>query len=126
MAPSRPQDINRAWSDALAVGDADRMLDLYEPDAVLVVEPGGDPIVGHDAIRGALGWFLSQNLEAAFEQRYCLVTSDIALVRADFVLTGPDGTEIRGSSSEVLREQADGTWRYVADHAFGAVAHTEE
>ena len=124
MIPRRPEDINRFWSDALQAGDVDRMLNLYEPNAILIAEPDGDSLIGHDAIKEALHGLLATGLRAQFKQRYCLVSGNIALIRADFVLSGGDGDnamEIKGSTSEVLRLQDDGTWRYVVDHAFGAI-----
>jgi ketosteroid isomerase-like protein len=55
---------------------------------------------------------------------YAIEAGDLALLRGEWQLkgTGPDGRslETAGNDIEVARRQADGTWRFVIDHAFGA------
>jgi len=49
---------------------------------------------------------------------------DLALSFADWSLTGagPDGeaVEMSGQTSDVLRRQPDGTWRFVIDNPLGS------
>lgn len=48
----------------------------------------------------------------------CLQKDDLALLRADWAFTTPDGQVLaHGSSAELIRQQADGRWLYVIDHA---------
>ena len=51
-------------------------------------------------------------------------TGDLALVNAKWTLkgTGPDGKEVNlnGRSTEILRKQPDGTWRFVIDDPYSA------
>ena len=55
---------------------------------------------------------------------YCIPFENIALLRGHFVLQieNPDGvpTEIQGHTSEIVRQQSDGSWLYIVDHPFGA------
>ncbi len=47
---------------------------------------------------------------------------DLALLHAEWTLkgTGPDGqaVELAGRTSEVVRRQTDGSWRYVIDNPY--------
>jgi ketosteroid isomerase-like protein len=46
---------------------------------------------------------------------------DVALVSGTWTLTGPDGEPVTmsGRSTDVARQQPDGTWRWVIDVPFG-------
>ena len=52
-----------------------------------------------------------------------LETGGLALVAGDwsFTGTGPDGTPVTltGHNADVLRHQADGSWRFVIDNPWG-------
>ena len=99
-------------------------METYEPDAILVPGPGADPVPGHAAIEEALTGFLALGGQLRFTPRHWLVQGDLALASIAFVLDGGrdgDGSpiELQGVTAEVLRRQADGTWKYVVDHPFG-------
>ena len=53
-----------------------------------------------------------------------LQTGDIALSFCDWTLvgTGPDGEpiEMAGQTSDVLRQQSDGSWRIVIENPWGS------
>jgi uncharacterized protein (TIGR02246 family) len=106
-------------------GDVDAALALYEPDAAFVPEPG-TIVHGLDAIRQALERFaaLEPTLTGAIQK---VVEADgTALVRNRWTLTGtaPDGVpiELAGLSADVLRRQADGSWRVLIDDPWGGSA----
>jgi ketosteroid isomerase-like protein len=65
----RPEDINRRWAEAFNARDIPALLDLYEPDAVLVPSPGAEPVVGHDAIHAALARLVGLGGTITFEPR---------------------------------------------------------
>lgn len=120
---TRPESMNETFAEAVNARDLDQLLSLYEPTAVLRTD-GDSTYRGLDEIRNAL-----QNLLDALgadgmldgRNAYCIVHGDLALLRADYVATRPDGTSIkRGSSAEIVHRGADGVWRYVVDHATGA------
>ena len=56
--------------------------------------------------------------------RQIFEADDLALSFADWNLTGtgPDGEaiEMSGQTSDVLRRQPDGAWRFVIDNPFGS------
>lgn len=92
----------------------------FEPDAV-IVPPGAEPLQGAAAIEAALAWFLGLGGTMRFTPRHWLVQGDIALSSVAFVMDGgvdSDGNpvDLRGVTSEVLRRQSDGRWKYLIDH----------
>jgi len=122
MAVMRPEEMNAAFADAVSSGDVDRVLALYEPDAVLAPRPGSRAR-GLTEIRPAIEELLT--LGGAMQSRnlWCLEVGELALLRGEWHLRGtaPDGApvELTSRTAEVVRRQPDGAWLYVLDHAFG-------
>ncbi len=120
-----PSEINTRWAAAFNAGDVPALLEMYEPDAVIVPGPGASPVAGLAAIESSLRQLVGLGGRITFEPRYWLQQGDLAMGRIDFHLTGgvdPAGNpvELRGGTAEVARRQPDGSWRYVFDHPFGA------
>lgn|SRR5437879_6037435 len=124
MPASQPEDMPATFESAFNTGDIDQVLALYEPDAVLVPEPG-QVVHGTAAIREALLGFLALKLPIRLERKRVLQTGDLALVSSTWTLSGagPDGSAVNlgGNTTEVVRRQSDGTWRYVIDDPFSSV-----
>jgi uncharacterized protein (TIGR02246 family) len=119
-----PEDLNRQWADAFNAGDVPRMMSMYEPDAVLVPAPGAEPLRGLAAIEAALRGFLALGGKLRFEPRHWVVQGDLAIGSIAFTMDDgrdPDGNpvELRGTTSELVRRQTDGSWKYVVDLPFG-------
>jgi ketosteroid isomerase-like protein len=99
-------------------------MEFYEPDAVLVPGPDAEPVRGLEAIEASLRQFLALRGQIHFTPRHWLVHGDLALGSIAFVMHGGhdgDGNpvELHGTTSELVRRQPDGTWKYVIDHPFG-------
>jgi uncharacterized protein (TIGR02246 family) len=122
MSILSPEDMNTAFAEAYNSGDVERLLALYEPDAVLAPQPG-QRAVGHSEIRVALQAFLQLKGTMRSRNVYCIRVDNVAMLQAEWHLSAfaPDGKAIELSShtAEVLRQQSDGSWLYVIDHAFG-------
>lgn len=112
-----PEAIHQKVQDAFNAGDVDALVDLYEPDAHMVTPNG--VAVGEEAIRANWATLLKLGADMSLTSAYALRNADLALLRNDYVVTGPD-IRLAGSTTEVVRLQPDGTWRYVIDHPFGA------
>lgn len=116
-----PQRMNAAFAAAFNAGDIEDLMALYEPNAVLAPQPG-QRAVGLAAIREALLGFLSLKGKMQSENIYCMRAGDIALLQASWTLSaiGADGKpfELSSRTAEVVRQQPDGSWLYVVDHAF--------
>ncbi len=120
----QPEAINLEFSRAYNEHDLDKLVALYEDDAVLGPAPGAPLVLGKQAIRASLAPFVALGGELALaKRRYCVVSGELALISIDFVLSGgraPDGSpvEMRGTTAELARRQADGRWKYVVDLPF--------
>jgi len=112
-----------ALAQRLADGDLDGALGLYEPEATFAPQPGAQ-VTGRDAIREALTQFIALRPSLTGKVEKVLEAGDVALVTNRWSLRGtaPDGAplEMGGVSADVMRRQADGTWRILVDDPWGA------
>lgn len=119
-APS-PEEINIRWGEAFNAGDAEAMLSLYEPDALLVPGPGQEPVRGA-ALEASVRWLTGLRATVTYEPRYWLRYGEFAVGSISFHIVGVDESgapiELRGTTAEFARRQSDGTWKYVVDHPF--------
>ena len=119
-----PADVITLFAAALHDGRLDDALALYEPDAVFIAEPGAAPIAGTGRIRAALAAFTALRPTLTPDIRKVVQAGDIATVLNAWQLDGttPDGTPLHltGTSADVLRRGADGTWRLLIDDPWGA------
>jgi uncharacterized protein (TIGR02246 family) len=122
MDTTGPGTTIERFSELLAAGDLDGMVDLYEPDATFAPQPG-ESVTGRDQIRTALGGFLAVQPRMTGRIEKVLEAGDTALVANRWSLTGtaPDGTavEMAGTSADVLRRRPDGSWGIVIDDPWG-------
>lgn len=117
--PKTPRELMARFVHCVTERDLERLTTLYESSAVFVPAPG---IVhtGLSSIREALAGMLA--LAPVMETQVTEVheAGEIALVIVDWTMQGraPDGSEVKqgGRSADVLRRQADGTWRVLIDH----------
>jgi len=125
MAARTPEDIDRLFAENLNAGKLDALLAIYEPQATLMPQPG-KLVTGTAAIRESLAAFLAGKPKMSLTVRRVAESGDLAVTSAKWQMsmTGPDGkpAQMSGESVEVVRRQADGTWRAVIDLPFGAGA----
>ncbi len=107
---------------AINKGDLNAASSLYEPDAVIVAQPG-NIARGKDAVRAALAGFIALKPALKGEAFQVVEAGNIALYcsRWSLVGTAPDGkrVEMAGVSSDVLRRQPDGRWLVAIDNPWG-------
>ena len=124
MGAKSPEEMIRVWVEAFNRGDLEAIVDLYEPDAVLA-RSSGPPTTGRAEIRQAFTAFFATRPRMEATTRTIIRTADLALCYGDWSLRGTnaDGTPraVSGKSVEVLRRQADGTWRYILDDPFATI-----
>ena len=122
MAARSPEEIDRIFERELNAGNLDGVLALYEPTAAFTVEPG-KVVTGTAAVREAVAGFLALKPSISLSPRVLANTGDIAMVSSKWKLKGtaPDGSavDLAGESVEVLRRQADGTWKFIIDSPWG-------
>ena len=123
MPAHAPEEVAQLWAESLTAGNLKALVELYEPDATLVAQPG-EVVTGVEAIREVLSALLAMEPTFNLEVRKVLQTGDLALSFADWTPsgTGPEGEaiEMAAQTSDVLRRQADGTWCFVIDNPFGS------
>jgi uncharacterized protein (TIGR02246 family) len=120
---STPIDTVNELSDAINRGDLEAALALYEPNAVLVAQPG-QLARGSTELRAALGRFIGLKPELRSETQSVIEVDDMALYTGRWTLRGTDPsgqtTTMGGVSSDILRRQRDGRWLIAVDNPWGA------
>jgi len=122
MSTATPEKVLESIVTGINTGDLESLMPLYEREAAFAAEPGnlahGAPGVGE-----ALTGFISMNGELDLEVTRVLEVDDLALVVGEWSFngTGPDGEPVRlaARNADVLRRQADGSWRFVIDNPWG-------
>ena len=122
MSTATPERVLEAIVTGINSGDLDGLMGLYEREAAFATEPGS-LAPGAPGIRNALNGFISMNGTLDIEVTRVLEVDDLALVVGvwSFDGTGPDGepVQLAAKNADVLRRQADGTWRFVIDNPWG-------
>ena len=123
MPNTRREEAVQGFFEAFNRGDLDAVIALYEPKATMVAQPG-QMAEGRAAIREALIRFLTMKPTLTTEKKSLVTAGDIALAVIRWTLNrkGPNGAPVRmeGTSSDVLRRQAEGRWLFVIDNPWGA------
>lgn len=127
MPATSPEQLHREFEAAFNASDLNALLALYEPDAVLIPQPG---VVarGLDEIGPALQQFLDIGGTMVLDTKTVVTVGDLAYLTNRWSLTGtgPDGPiEMGAVTAEIARRQDDGTWLYVIDNAVGDLAAGE-
>ena len=122
-AEPSPADKHRYFAEACNSGDIEKLLAMYEPDAI-VVERTGAQTRGTAAIREHLERLLAMKPTMRIVASTAVVNGELAQLSSWWrcTATAPDGSpiEIESHGSELDRRQPDGTWRIVIDNPWGA------
>ncbi|HKV94090.1 MAG TPA: nuclear transport factor 2 family protein [Candidatus Angelobacter sp.] len=117
MTGNDPAHIHTLFQEAFNAGDVDSLVALYEPNAVLVVK--GQPVTGLPAIRAAYQSILARRSRMSLKTRSVVMFDDtLAVLHGDWTVEAAaveSGTR-SGLSTEVVRRQSDGSWRFVIDN----------
>ena len=116
MSRATPEQLLKSIVDGINTGDIEALMTLYEPDAAFASQPGS-LAHGPAGVRDSIGAFL------AMKGTLVLEAGGLALVVGvwSFAGTGSDGNPVTltGRNADVLRRQADGSWRFVIDNPWG-------
>lgn len=110
---------------AFAAGDIDGIMATYEPEAVVVAQPG-QPVASEASLRAMFAEFIARGVNFTYGAHEVVVAGDMGLHLMSWTAPGPDGP-MTALSVAVLRRQADGSWKMVIDHPFGdSVMHVKK
>ncbi len=122
MPPSNPHDLIESFIEALNQGDLDKTLSYYEQDAILIAQPE-KIFKGKSEIRASLEEFLALKPKIKSHSNKIINIGNLALYcsKWSMVCYSPDGRvmEINGISSDVFRQQSDGSWLVAIDNPWG-------
>jgi len=122
MSRGTPEEVLESIVEGINTGNAEALMSLYEPEAAFATQPGA-LARGLSGVREALGGFLAMKGKLDLKVTRVLQASDLAFVATvwSFNGTGPDGKPVKlaAKSADVLRRQADGSWRIVIDNPWG-------
>ena len=118
MPADNPEQVHALLSAAFNRGDVDAFLEIYEPEAVLLVPPTGHEARGEAAIRAAIEPVFATR--PAFESRVVtrLEGDDLALTQARWrsvATVDGESREESGRGTVVSRRQPGGDWRIALD-----------
>lgn len=122
MSAKTPEEVQNLWGQHFNAGNIDDLTGLFEADAVFMHQPG-QTVTGQAAIREKLQGWIASGMKASMQFQLALKHSNLALLFSRWTLsgTGADGKPVSmsGQTSDVVRQQADGTWKFVIDNPFG-------
>jgi uncharacterized protein (TIGR02246 family) len=117
-----PEQVLKSIVDGINTGNLDALMPLYETDAAFADQPG-NLARGLSGVREGLAGFIAMKGKLDLKVTRVLEANGLALVIGawSFTGTGPDGQPVKlaAKSADVLRRQADGSWRFVIDNPWG-------
>lgn len=118
--PVSAADVPATFARAFNAGTPEAVLALYEPDAVLIADGGGE--ARGEALVAALRAHLALGLPIDVRVRRVVEQRDVALLVVDWSIGG-EGRDaapaIAGVATDVVRRGEDGRWRYAIDNPLG-------
>jgi uncharacterized protein (TIGR02246 family) len=119
-----PEQLLQAVADGINAGDMDALLRLYETEAAFAVQPGS-LAHGLAGVQSSLEGFLAMKGTLTITLHRVFRASNLALVIGEWTFTvaataAGAAETLTGQNTDVLRQQADGTWRFVIDNPWGA------
>jgi ketosteroid isomerase-like protein len=122
MPATTPEQLHRLFEDLFNAGDIDGLMELYDPNAALIAQPGS-LANGSKQVRAALQTFLALKGSITLDTKLVVTVGDLAYLSNTWSLrgSGPDGNPVAlgATTAEVAQRQGDGSWRYVIDNAWG-------
>jgi ketosteroid isomerase-like protein len=118
VGAEEPGQASKLFETWFGDGDLEKLMSLYEDGAVLPTSRGVGTGLGE--IREILKGYLDSKATLTMNDSVVFEAGDLALVHWSWTMRLPDGSTADGATAEVLRRQADGTWRFVIDSPDGA------
>ncbi len=117
--PQRAEDAHATLAAAFNTGDVATVMSMYDTSGIMVPEPG-KTVTGKNKWEEAIKGILSIKGKMTIKTVYCLQAGDVAVGRSEWNITDGNEVKIAAKGIELMKKQADGSWKIVVDHAFGA------
>ena len=121
MPANTPEEVDALFERHINAGDAEAVAALYEPDGVLMPQPG-QVAAGSAAVLEALKGLVAAKPRIKMNVVNVVTAGDVAVLYNDWsgTVSGPDGQDvsITGKAIEIVRRQPDGTWLFVIDDPY--------
>jgi uncharacterized protein (TIGR02246 family) len=123
MNEKTPLQVIQELDEAFNCGDIDSILNFYEDDATIVIEPGR-LATGKPELRRSFEWMFNNITGVAKQEKtHVIENGDLALFTSRWSLTGStgEGTSIARESiaTVILRKHPERGWRIVVDNSWG-------
>ncbi|MEO3402368.1 DUF4440 domain-containing protein [Mucilaginibacter sp. CAU 1740] len=117
--PKTPQEAHASLAAAFNTKNLQTVLSMYDTEGIMFPEPE-KPVSGLQGWTDAVSGILAIPGTMQIKTVYCAQSGNIAVGRSEWSIT--DGNEIKVAAKgiEVMKQQADGGWKIIIDHAFGA------
>jgi len=117
--PKRAEDVHAALADAFNSKKLETVMSIYDASGIIVPEPE-KPVTGKEQFTEAVKGILAVPGKMLIKTVYCLQIGGVAVGRSEWSITDGAEVKIAAKGIELMKQQTDGTWRIVVDHAFGA------
>ncbi|BAV04755.1 conserved hypothetical protein [Filimonas lacunae] len=118
--PTTAAGVHATLANAFNTGDVNTVLSMYDFNGIIVPEPG-KAVSGRASFEEAIQAILSIKGKMEIKTVYCLQTGDIAVGRSEWNITDGEEVKVTAKGIEVMKQQEDGSWKVLIDHAFGAL-----
>jgi uncharacterized protein (TIGR02246 family) len=122
MAARTPRHVHELFAEHFSAGNLEELMALYDPNAVME-QPDGTVLNGREAIREHLAGFLALECRMNLTVDKVIQNGNLALLLSNWTLTGADtggdAIESAGRTSDLVQQQADGTWVLLIDNPYG-------
>ena len=123
MRPKTAKQVHELFVERFNVQDVEGLIELYEPDAIILPPNAAEVVSGHAAIREVLDGILALNAKMDNAIVRVIERQDIAILYSRWTVagTGQDGIPVTvgGMTSDVVRRQSDGSWLFAIDNPLG-------
>jgi ketosteroid isomerase-like protein len=117
--PTKAEDVHAMLADAFNTRCIETVMGLYDTTGIIVPEPG-KPVSGKTKFEEAIKGILSIAGKMEIKTVYYLQAGSVAVGRSEWNITDNGEVRISAKGIEVMKQQPDGSWKIVIDHAFGA------
>lgn len=115
MPAKTPEDICRLFQQAMAEGDVEAVLRVYDPEAVFANQTG-EVTQDRQDLRAVLAPLAAMKARFDYQIKQVVQTDGIALMHTQWDVSGPQ--PMNTYAIEVARRQPDGSWRWLIGDPF--------